>query len=378
MRKPTGPLNIAPRLLRWYGRHKRDLPWRRREHDAYAQLVAEVMLQQTQVSTVVPYYECFLKRFPDVATLAAASIDEVLPLWAGLGYYRRARNLHAAAQAIVEKHGGRVPGTVAGLMSLPGVGRYTAGAVASIAYGVRAPVLDGNVVRVLMRLAALEADPGAPATRAELWGLAEAVLPARRCGDFNQALMELGATVCVPQAPICHLCPLNATCRAYQEGSAERIPLPARRSRVLTGAMVVAAVRRGERLLFVRRPATGLWAGLWELPGEPVGEGESLAAARRRLRARLPAGVRLAARPIGAVVRRLTHREITFHIYLGSAAEFRVRGRRPVVPPVGQPGNGRPHCWLERAQASRLGISRACEAVLRFCRAERAAPNPSV
>jgi A/G-specific adenine glycosylase len=364
---PRSPrLDIARPLLRWYDRNRRDLPWRRREHDAYAQLVAEVMLQQTQVATVVPFYERFLKRFPTVSALAAASMDEVLPFWAGLGYYSRARNLHAAARKIVEIHGGRVPDTVAALMRLPGVGRYTAGAIASIAYGVRAPVLDGNVGRVLMRLTAMEADPRSPATRAHLWRLAEAILPAKRCGDFNQALMELGATVCGPQTPACLQCPLKTYCLACRKGRAGQIPPPAKRPRALPAAVVVALLRWGERLLFVQRPAKGLWAGLWELPAEPVETGEPLATARRRLRARLPVGVRLAARPAGTVVRHLTHREITFHIYVGT----RLRGQdhnepdpsSPANPSQGQP----PFRWLTPDQARSLGISRACEALLRF------------
>ncbi|MEP0842598.1 MAG: A/G-specific adenine glycosylase, partial [Phycisphaerae bacterium] len=309
---------IRRSLLRWYNAHKRDLPWRRREQDAYAQLVAEVMLQQTQVATVIPFYERFLERFPTVAALAGSSIDEVIRLWAGLGYYRRARNLHAAARKIVADLGGRVPSTVEELTALPGVGRYTAGAVASIAYGARVPVLDGNVARVLMRLTGTSADPNAPATRRRLWGLAESLLPARRCGDFNQALMELGATVCSPAGPNCLLCPLQEMCRARIEGTTHRIPPPTRRTRVVPAAMVVAVVRRGEELLFIRRPEKGLWAGLWELPSEAVADGEAPAAARDRLRRRLPPGTRLAARPIGTVVRQLTHRQMTFHVYLGT------------------------------------------------------------
>lgn len=347
------PAIVQP-LLRWYDRHKRDLPWRRREGDAYAQLVAEIMLQQTQVNTVVPYYLRFLERFPTVGALAAAGIDEVLPLWAGLGYYSRARNLHAAARQIVEAHGGELPRTVAGLMGLKGVGRYTAGAVGSIAYGLRAPVLDGNVGRVLMRLAGMEVDPKAPATRARLWELAEGVLPEKRCGDFNQALMELGATVCAPRGPNCLLCPLQALCRAHQDGKTERIPPAAKRTRVVAVEVVVAAVARGERMLFVQRPEKGLWAGLWELPSEPVGAGDTIGAARGRLRERLPRGVRLSGKAGGRIVRQLTHREVTFHVYRG-----KVRG--------GADQGGQVTRWLTPKEAAALGISRACGAILEFC-----------
>jgi A/G-specific adenine glycosylase len=348
------PLDIAGPLLRWYDRHKRDLPWRRREGDAYAQLVAEIMLQQTQVSTVVPYYLRFMERFPSVGVLAGAAIDDVLPLWAGLGYYSRARNLHAAARKIVEDHGGEVPRTLAELMDLPGVGRYTAGAVGSIAFGLRAPVLDGNVGRVLMRLAGMEADPKSPATRARLWELAEGALPKKRCGDFNQAMMELGATVCAPRGPNCLLCPLRAMCRAHLEGTTDRIPPPAKRTRVVPVAIVVAAIVCGERMLFAQRPGKGLWAGLWELPSEPVGAGESIAAGRSRLRGLLPKGVRLSAKSCGAVIRQLTHREITFHVYRGTTRGEADAGMQAFR-------------WLTLGEAARLGISRACEAILKFC-----------
>lgn len=347
------PLDIARPLLRWYGRHRRDLPWRRRQHEAYAQLVAELMLQQTQVDTVIPYYLRFMDRFPTAEALAAAAIDEVLPLWAGLGYYRRARHLHAAARRIVAQCGGHVPRTVDGLMTLPGVGRYTAGAIASIAFGAHAPVLDGNVARVLMRLAGIEADPKSPATRARLWNLAETLLPSKRCGDFNQALMELGAMVCTPRTPGCLRCPLRARCRANRDQSTDRIPPPAKRARVRSVAVVVAFIRCGERMLFVQRPDTGLWAGLWELPSALVGEGEPIAAARLRLRARLPRRVRLTVKPVGKVVRALTHRQVTFHVY-----HAEIRGR--AVVDAGELK------WLTPAEASRLGISRACAAILRF------------
>lgn len=360
------PDGIAPPLLRWYDAHKRDLPWRRREHDAYAQLVAEMMLQQTQVSTVVPFYERFLGRFPTVESLAAAGIDDVTALWAGLGYYRRARHLHAAAREIVREHRGNVPATVEGLMALPGIGRYTAGAIASIAFGARAPVLDGNVTRVLMRLTGLEADPKSPGTRERLWSLAETALPRRRCGDFNQAIMELGATLCSPLTPECPQCPLRSGCRAHLNGSTDRIPPPARRARVQSGCLAVAAIRQGSELMFVQRPSVGLWAGLWELPSEPAEEGETIETTRRRLLKKLPAGTRLASQPAGTVVRQLTHREFTFHVFEGT------------MPASAALGNGR---WATPRAAAELGISRACQAILRLLddpvRSGRYNPRPS-
>lgn len=359
--------NIARPLLRWYRRHKRDLPWRRRERDAYAQLVAEVMLQQTQVTTVIPYYERFLERFPTVTALADAPIDDVLALWAGLGYYSRARNLHAAARRIVEEYQGKVPGTVEGLMALPGIGRYTAGAIASIAFGMRAPVLDGNVARVLCRLIGLAGDPKAPQTRSALWTLAKALLPVRRCGDFNQALMELGATVCSPQGPECPTCPLKAICLAHHEGTTDRIPPAAKRAKVREALMIVAAVRRGRKLLFVQRPTIGLWAGLWELPAEPVREGESNRSARARLKRSLPPGTSVARQPVGEVTRQLTHRRITFRVYPALMSDPRTRPAAATArDPSGQWRSPVPYRWSTAADAPRLGISRACEAVLRL------------
>ena len=215
-------------LLAWYDAEKRAMPWRL-STDPYRVWVSEIMLQQTTVSTVIPYYGRFLKRFPDVAALAGADEDEVLRLWAGLGYYSRARNLHRAAQAVVSEHGGRLPGTLAGLRSLPGVGRYTAAAVASIAFGLPAELVDGNVIRVYARLFALRGDPKSPALQAKVWALAAEHLDHRRPGDWNQALMELGATVCSPVGPECGRCPLAEDCLARRRGLQDSIPLPARR-----------------------------------------------------------------------------------------------------------------------------------------------------
>jgi len=346
---------IQRRLLSWYEAHRRDLPWRRRAGDAYAQLVAEFMLQQTQVAAVSGHYERFLRRFPTVAALAAADRDDVLALWSGLGYYRRAGNLHAAARCIVAEHAGVVPASVDALMDLPGVGRYTAGAIASVAYDTRAPVLDGNAARVLMRLLAIRGDSQSGAVRSRLWSAAESLLPRTRCGDFNQALMELGATRCLPRSPGCARCPLRSHCRAYHDGLTNRIPAPGKRARVVPAVMAAAAVRRGSRILFVQRPATGLWAGLWELPTEPVPDGEDVSAARNRLRRRLPQRCRLGTIPVGQVTRQLTHRSITFHAYAGSVPSAD-RSRRPV--------NGQPSRWVQRADLGSLGISRACEALL--------------
>lgn len=345
---------IRHRLLAWYDRHRRDLPWRRRPNDGYAQLLAEVMLQQTQVATATAYYLRFIKRFPTVEALARARLDDVLALWSGLGYYRRARNLHAAAQCVVAKHGGVVPADVDDLMALPGIGRYTAGAIASITYDVRSPVLDGNVTRVLMRLWADTRNPQRPEVTARLWQATEELLPRKRCGDFNQAMMELGATVCLPRSPHCQACPLRNYCRAYRENVTDRIPASARRAKVSEATIVVAAIRRGSALLFVQRPQNGLWAGLWELPSEPVADGESTERVRRRLRARLPQKCRLQTTAMGQLTRQLTHRRVTFHVYQG-----RTSGPTSVRKIGGQPAR-----WVTPTKLKELGISRACQAVL--------------
>ena len=197
-------------LLGWYRRHKRDLPWRR-TRDPYAIWLSETMLQQTRVETVIPYYERFLARFPSVQALAEAAPDEVSKLWSGLGYYSRARNLHAAARKVVDGYGGELPSDVAALQELPGIGRYTAGAVASIAFDRAAPIVDGNVARVLARLLDLRDDVSAPATQQRLWAEAEALARGPKPGDLNQSLMELGALICTPRAPKCLLCPLRVS-----------------------------------------------------------------------------------------------------------------------------------------------------------------------
>ena len=208
------------RLLRWYDAHHRKLPWRavgdgsHRTLDPYHVLVSETMLQQTQVATVIPYYQRFLEKFPTFQSLADADTQDVLRLWQGLGYYSRARNLQAAAREVVSRFGGKVPTNLDDLLTLPGVGRYTAGAIASIAHNLRVPILDGNVARVLCRLDAIESDPRDKSTNQHLWFRAEEILPHSRLGDFNSALMELGATVCTPRNPQCLVCPVREHCQA--------------------------------------------------------------------------------------------------------------------------------------------------------------------
>ncbi len=231
------------------------------------------MLQQTTVETVIPYYERFLKRFPTIDSLAKAAIDEVLSLWSGLGYYSRARNLHAAAKQVTA-----VPDSVEGLMELPGIGRYTAGAIASIAFGRRTSIVDGNVIRVLSRLFRIGIDPRSPQGQKIFWRRAEEVLPKNNCGAFNQALMELGATVCLPVGPSCRRCPVRVSCKAFQGGSPELFPRAKKKTRYRSVTLSAALVIKDSKVLFVRRPGKGLLKGLWEIP---MVEGGAAALERR-------------------------------------------------------------------------------------------------
>jgi A/G-specific adenine glycosylase len=262
---------FAGKLIRWQARHGRhDLPWQR-TRDPYRVWLSEVMLQQTQVATVIPYYERFLARFPDVKALAGVPLDEVLALWSGLGYYSRARNLHAAAQVVAESHGSRFPRTREALASLPGVGRSTAAAIAVFAFGGREAILDGNVKRVLARHFAVRGYPGEKRIENRLWKIAEAQLPAKNIERYTQALMDLGAGLCTRRHPACASCPLRMSCEAHARGKAEGYPAPRpRRALPHRETTMLLLLREGEVLL-EKRPPTGVWGGLWCLPEMPAG-----------------------------------------------------------------------------------------------------------
>ena len=262
---------LAPRLLAWFDAHGRhDFPWQR-DRTPHSIWVSEIMLQQTQASTVIPYYERFMRRFPTVAALAGAPLDDVLAHWAGLGYYARARNLWRAARIVVEEHGGELPTTFDALHALPGIGRSTAGAILAQAHGQRWPILDGNVKRVLARYHAVAGWPGLPAVANELWRHAEAHTPHERVADYTQAIMDLGATLCARSRPACTVCPLAIDCSTCRAGTQALYPAPRPRRERAQRQVAVLVVRAPDgRVLLERRPASGIWGGLYSLPELPT------------------------------------------------------------------------------------------------------------
>ena len=305
---------LQKRLKSWYNRNKRDLPWRK-TRDPYRILVSEIMLQQTQVATVIPYYLRFIRTFPMVALLARSPLQNVLKLWEGLGYYSRARNLHRAAQAIHEQWNDQVPSTVEGLSSLPGIGRYTAGAVASIAFDVAAPILDGNVRRVLCRIFAIRKDPRDAVVQERLWGLAEELLPERNVGDFNQALMELGATVCLPRTPSCSVCPVREYCRAHRLGLQNRLPVRIEGRAIPHNDVAVALIQNGRSLMIGPRPERGLLAGLWSFPEMDSPNPTTSRGIEREVEIRFGLRSKLL-RPLEPVTHTFSHKRITYHSFL--------------------------------------------------------------
>jgi A/G-specific adenine glycosylase len=346
-----GKLGLARPLLAWYDRARRDLPWRRAP-SPYKTLVSEFMLQQTVVAAVEPLFERFLARFPDLAALAAASEDQVTAAWSGLGYYARARNLHQAARAVVERHGGALPGDEEALGALPGIGPYTAAAVAAIAFGARTFALDGNGARVTARLWAVADSIDRPATREALRARGRAEVPAARAGDFNQAVMELGATVCTPRAPSCEACPLRRKCRAHAMGAVASLPVRSpKRGKKVVRVACCACVDGAGRVLLVRRQS-GLLAGTWALPVVELEDGDAPdAAARAAVRAIGVRAGRLVAR--GTVRHVFTHRDVTAEVFRAKAAAARARD-----------GQGTRR-WLAPAELAEVGVSSFTHKTLR-------------
>ena len=321
--RPTSN-SLSTGLLKWYDRHHRSLPWRLPRGsppstvlDPYHSLVSEAMLQQTQVATVIPYFHSFVDRFPTVQSLADSDLQEVLRLWQGLGYYSRAKNLRAAARKIVEEFAGKIPSDLEELLSLPGVGRYTAGAIRSIAFNQPAPILDGNVARVLCRLDGILGDPKTPAVRALLWERARAILPGKRVGDFNSALMELGALICTPKSPNCHECPVKSHCKALAAGMQDRIPPPRKAKAIPLIHRSTVCIRHGQRYLIEQRPATGRWAGMWQFI---TFEEKTASAATLKARTHLEIS---SLRRLGTINHNLTHRRYEFAVFVCDAKNVR-------------------------------------------------------
>jgi A/G-specific adenine glycosylase len=307
---------VGPALVAWHersGRH--DLPWQQ-QRTLYRVWVSEIMLQQTQVATAIPYFERFMARFPDVGALAGAALDEVLHSWTGLGYYARARNLHRAAQQVVAEHGGEVPRDFDALHGLPGIGRSTAGAILSLAAAQRHAILDGNVKRVLARVFGIEGDVGTREVEARMWQLAEACTPSAAVATYTQAIMDLGATVCARSRPACLLCPLQSECSAAASGRQHELPRPkarapraARRARTV---FMLLAVDADGAVLLERRPAEGIWGGLWSLP-EFDSEAALAGHARSLLRGRGLQQPDWQPRALGSLEHAFTHFDLTIH-----------------------------------------------------------------
>jgi A/G-specific adenine glycosylase len=335
------------KLLAWYSRHARDLPWRR-SRDPYRVWVSEVMLQQTTVAAVKPYFERFVAAFPTVERLAAAEEQQVLRLWEGLGYYRRARGLHAAAKQIVAEFGGEFPRDVPTLMTLPGVGRYTAGAVASIAFDVRAPILEANTIRLLSRVIGYRGDPAKSAGQQLLWQTAEDLLPRREVARFNQALMELGSLVCAPTAPRCEACPVAAHCAAFASGLQREIPKLAK-PQAATAVREAAVVVRRNGAVLLRQCAEGeRWAGLWDFPRFAL-EAEGPLFVRDELIAKVRAQTGVAVQPAG-LLKTLKHGVTRFRITLDCYEAHPAGGRvRSTV--------ARPVRWTHRGELPELPLS---------------------
>jgi A/G-specific adenine glycosylase len=342
-----GGTAIRRALLGWYDRNRRDLPWRRTS-DPYPIWVSEVMLQQTTVKTATPYYEAFLQRFPTLHALAEEAEEEVLSAWSGLGYYHRARNLHRGAQHVAERHGGRFPNTLEAALAVPGVGLYTASAVLSIAHGQALPVVDGNVRRVLARLLALRG----PEYRRDgpYYNRAEELLDRERPGDWNQALMELGATVCVPRQPRCDACPLRAHCQARALGLVDELPEGRARRAPVDVIVAAALVERDGRVLLVRRPEGRLLGGMWEVPQTSL-ESQGLPDLVAELEARH--GLRVVPGALAVRARHaITFRRITLEGY-----------RARLKPPV--PSDPDRFLWARPDEVAGLAVSSSTRKLLK-------------
>lgn len=301
-------------LIRWYKTHKRALPWRE-TNDPYKIWISEIMLQQTQVTTVIDYYHRFIDRFPTVNVLANASLDQVLKVWEGLGYYARARNLHKAAKEIMERFRGKMPETLEELLSLPGMGKSTAGAVLSLGYEKSAPILDGNIIRVFARIFRITENVQHTHIVKSLWEIAEKLLPSKNVRAYNEALMELGATVCKPKNPLCRKCPVSSFCEAFRYSIQNELPIKSPRRPIPHFHVTAGLIWKGNRVLITQRSPKGLLGGLWEFPGGKQEKGETLYDCLiREIREELELEIEIL-RPLVSVKHAYTHFKITLHAF---------------------------------------------------------------
>jgi len=345
-------------VVAWQQRHGRhDLPWQK-TRDPYRIWLSEIMLQQTQVAAVIPYYQRFLERFPDVQALAVAPAAEVMALWAGLGYYARARNLHACAQAVMARHGGSFPAAPALLAALPGIGRSTAAAISAFAFGTRAAILDGNVKRVLTRCFGIAGFPGASAVERELWALAEALLPAREMAAYTQGIMDLGATLCTRSRPDCAGCPLNELCVARREGRQEELPTPKPAKAVPRREATFLVIDDGAAVWLERRPPAGIWGGLLVLPEVPAAADAPGALAQRGLAAQ-------ASEPLPALEHAFSHYRLTLRPLLCKVA---AGTSRTPTPGVAEPAVG---AWVPWPEVATAGLPAPLRRLLEPLAAER-------
>ncbi|MBD3265713.1 A/G-specific adenine glycosylase [bacterium] len=309
------PIAIRRALLNWFRKNKRALPWRQTK-EPYRIWISEIMLQQTRVEAVIGYYHRFLEAFPTIHALARAKEDHVLKLWEGLGYYSRARNLHRAAKIVVNDQNGEFPDTLDTIQALPGIGKYTAAAIGSIAHGLRAPVLDGNVKRVVTRLYAVEAFIEQAKTTEKLYVFLDAMLSPRSPGDFNEAVMELGARVCLPRKPKCAECPIRKHCEAFAQGRPQEFPFRKPKKPIPHHEVVAAAIKKNGRYLLGKRPSSHMLGGLWEFPGGKVEEGEThKQALKRELKEEVGIKIRVHNHLV-SVNHAYSHYSVTLHLYL--------------------------------------------------------------
>jgi A/G-specific adenine glycosylase len=339
-------------LLKWYDANKRPLPWRQ-TRDPYRILVSEIMLQQTQVDTVIPYYHRFLKTFPTFKALAKAPLGKVLKHWEGLGYYSRARNLHALAKAVCKKHGGKLPSDPEALRALPGIGPYTAGALLSIAFNKDYAVLDGNVERVLARRLGLTHDLRSTVARKALWALAESMVPQGRAGDYNQAVMDLGATICTPKNAKCDICPTHESCVAKDKQLVDAIPFKKKSKAIPHYQIGVGVVRKGNQLLISQRPLNGLLGGLWEFPGGKQEPKESMKdCVRREIAEEL--GIKVS---VGSKLAEIDHAYSHFKITLHAHECFYVSGEPQAI-------GCRAWKWVKPAQLKNFAFPAANQPII--------------